>query len=257
MTSPREQRWSRRVPFSLRFSLTALVMLSAGIVIGVRGSYWASTNILAIEVSPTAILVSADQRTLTGTVPDGCMTGTLVVDEGAAAVTVRVREFYTTEIPFDSCPTHAFVATLRSPLGKRRLIDGVGGTQFPPSGPGILRPTVLPPGFVHQYDTVSFPGARGYVPNVAAPGTTAYVQLFALTSSYNNAIWISETNGGVWHTPDASAATPVTVRGHPGEAVPGMIEWTEGGQLITIQSYAYPYATLGLSDLLAIGNGMR
>jgi hypothetical protein len=47
------------------------------------------------------------------------------------------------------------------------------------------------------------------------------------------------------------------VRGQPGLAINGEIEWTEHGQLFTVQSMTYSYATLGPSELIAIADSLR
>jgi hypothetical protein len=47
------------------------------------------------------------------------------------------------------------------------------------------------------------------------------------------------------------------VRGRPGFALAGEIEWTEHGELFTIQSITYAYATLPTPVLIAIANSLR
>ena len=47
------------------------------------------------------------------------------------------------------------------------------------------------------------------------------------------------------------------MHGHAGTAIPGEIEWTESGQLFTIRSVTYAYATLSQQDLIAIGDSLQ
>jgi len=83
------------------------------------------------------------------------------------------------------------------------------------------------------------------------------VQLYTQGDSYDEAIWITQDIGGQWEAPDGVSSTPIEVHGQPGTAVPGEIEWTESGQLFTIRSMTYAYATLSQQDLIAIGDSLR
>jgi hypothetical protein len=151
-----------------------------------------------------------------------------------------------------SCAIEIFSARLHAPLGSRQLVDGVTGASlsaFP--GQGILRPAFLPSGFVHRYDA-AFLGS-----DTVAGATAGCTQIYTQTDSYDEAIWISQIAGGHWRTPPGVTATPIAVRGLPGLAINGEIEWTEHGQLLTIQSMTYAYATLATADLVAIADSLR
>jgi hypothetical protein len=109
----------------------------------------------------------------------------------------------------------------------------------------------LPAGFIHRYDTASF------ADETVEHATAGCVQLYTQNDSYDEAIWIAQDIGGVWQPPDGVESTPIVVHGHSGTAIPGEIEWTKQGQLFTIRSVTYPYATLSTAELVAIGDGLR
>lgn len=233
-------------------AMPALVALAVGVAVGVLGSDLASTTVAGSDVSPGPILVSADQRTLAGTVGGSCSSGFLKVDETARTVTVVLHRSPQIMLAPGSCGIETFVGRLNAPLGSRRLVDGVTHAALPTfDGAGILRPAYLPTGFIHRYDTATFPNE--YV----AGGVTGCVQVYTQDSGYDESIWISQRDGGVWSAPEDVTPQPITVRGQPGMAIPGEIEWTEHGQLITIESRTYAYAILSTADLVRIAAGLR
>jgi len=239
-----EGRWARRAAFGAS-------CVVAGIIIGFAVAHWVSSSKGRYE-SPGSILISADQRTLTASAGGSCVAGTLDVQESRDGVVVRVHTVPAFMIAPGSCAIEIFSARLSSPLGSRQLIDGVTGARLPSfRGQGILRPAFLPSGFVHRYD-VAFLGS-----DTVAGASAGCTQVFTQGDSYDEAIWISQVAGGHWHTPVGISAAPIVVRGRPGLAIGGEIEWTEDGQLFTIQSMTYAYATLGTQDLIAIANSLR
>jgi hypothetical protein len=150
------------------------------------------------------------------------------------------------------CAMQSFTATLKAPVGSRTLIDGVTHAKLSSfDGVGILRPSYLPEGFIHRYDTASFPD------ETVANSSAGCVQLYTQGDSYDEAIWITQDIGGVWQAPDGVASNPIVVHGHAGSAIPGEIEWTESGQLFTVRSKTYAYATLSQQDLVAIGDSLH
>ena len=237
-------RWARRAAFG-----TCCVV--AGIAIGFLVARWLNSSAGHYE-SPGSILVSADQRTLTASA-GGCSTGTLNVQESPNAVVLKVHLAPAFMIGPGACAIENFPsARLRAPLGSRQLIDGVTGARLPSfRGKSILRPAFLPSGFVHRYDA-AFIGS-----DTVAGASAGCTQVFTQGDSYDEAIWISQIAGGHWRTPAGITAAPIVVRGQPGLAVSGEIEWTQHGQLFTIQSVTYAYATLGKSQLIAIANSLR
>lgn len=249
MTSRGWLRWPGRVPVGLRIAIVCTVV---GVAAGVGGARWAATRVVGHYESPGPILVSADQRTLAGTVSKGCASGSLDLQETASTVTVRLYLWPSIMIAPGQCAMQTFTAVLAAPLGSRRLVDGVTHAQLPSfDGAGILRPTHLPPGFIHRYDTASFPN------ETVGHATAGCVQLYTENDSYDEAVWITQDIGGIWQPPEGVVSTPIVVRGHPGTAIPGEIEWTEDGQLFTIRSLTYAYATLSTPELVAIGDGLR
>jgi hypothetical protein len=249
MTGRRWFAWLRRIPFGVRI---AVIFTAVGVLLGVGGAHLASSTVVGHYASPGSILVSADQRSLASTVSSGCATGDLEVQETADTVTLRLHLWPDIMIAPGECAMQSFTATLRAPLGSRHLVDGVTHAELPSfNGSGILRPTYLPPGFIHRYDTASFPdetvsGSKG-----------GCVQLYTQPDSYDEAIWITQDIGGVFQTPEQASDIAIVVRGLPGIAIPGEIEWTENGQLFTIRSVTYAYATLSQDELIAIANGLR
>jgi hypothetical protein len=249
VTSPQWLRWLGRIPAGLRI---AVICTAVGIALGTVGAHLTTTKVIGHDQSAGPILVSADQRTLASTVHSGCSEGTLDVDEGTSTVTVRLHLWPSVMIAPGTCAMQTFTATLKSPLGSRRLVDGVTHAELPSfDGAGILRPTYLPAGFIHRYDTASFPS------ETVGHATAGCVQLYTQNDSYDEAIWITQDIGGVWQPPDGVGSTPIVVRGHRGTAVPGEIEWAEDGQLFTIRSVTYAYATLSPQELVAIGDSLR
>lgn len=223
----------------------------AGIVIGFAVARWTTSSEGRYE-SPGSILISADQRTLTASAGGSCTSGTLDAQETRDTVVVRVHTVPAFMIGPGSCGIEIFSARLSAPLGSRQLIDGVTGARLPSfRGQGILRPAFLPSGFMHRYDA-AFLGS-----DTVAGASAGCTQVFTQGDSYDEAIWISQVAGGRWRTPDGITATPIVVRGRPGLAINGEIEWAQDGQLFTIQSMTYAYATLGTRDLIAIANSLK
>ena len=143
-------------------------------------------------------------------------------------------------------------ARLRKPLGSRRLVDGVLHKAVPAfDGRTIRRPTSLPAGFVHRYDTATFEEDE------VIGRTAGCMQFYTKEDSYEEGIWITQDRDAHWKAPEGVTEQPITVRGHPGTAIPGEIQWTEDGQLFTVQSRAYAYAVLSTEQLLAIAESLR
>jgi hypothetical protein len=80
--------------------------------------------------------------------------------------------------------------------------------------------------------------------------------LYTRAESWDEAIWISQQVGVSWTPPAGVTAVPITVRGHPGQAVPGEIEWTEDGELIRVRSHSYTYATPDTAELVRIADSL-
>jgi hypothetical protein len=227
-----------------------VVCIALGIGLGVGGAKWTSAHD-GSYVSPGQLLISADQRTLASTVQAQCTSGHLEADETAQTITVRLY-LGQTEMIHGVCAIESFTVTLKAPVGSRTLIDGVTHAKLPSfDGGAILRPTYLPADFIHRYDTASFPE------ETVANSLAGCVQVYTQGDSYDEAIWITQDIGGVWQAPDGVTSTPIVVHGHAGTAIPGEIEWTESGQLFTIRSATYAYATLSQQDLTAIGDSLR
>jgi hypothetical protein len=237
----------RRVPI---WPFLVIGTLVVGIAIGVVGGKFASHRIVGSDVSPGPLLVSPDGRTLTGSVGT-CASGTLDVTETARTVTVVLHRDPSFMIAPGSCAIESFSAHLRAPLGQRRLVDGITHASLPSfNGSSILHPTELPDGYVHRYDTATLPDE-----NVSGV-TGGCIQVYTESDSWDEAIWISQQLGVTWTPPDGVATSPIVVRGHPGLAVPGEIEWTENGELITVQSHTYPYATPPTAELVRIADSL-
>ena len=250
MTSRGWLRVAGRIPVWAQVTAAALACFAVGILLGTM-TLPKGSNLFGDYESPGRILVSADQRTLAGTVTNGCAAAVLEVQETAVAVTVRLHVWQANGPIRGVCAIETFDATLQAPLGSRELIDGVTHTRISSfDGAGIRRPTYLPVGFVHRYDTASFDT------DTVTHASAGCVQVYTQGDSYDEAIWISQDIGGVWVAPDAITSTPITVHHNPGMAVPGEIEWTEHGQLFTIRSVTYAYATLSTQELVAIGDSL-
>jgi len=224
------------------------------VVVGIAVAWvlsYGTVHTLATDETVRQVLVSADGRTLAGTLT-GCHSGYLETEELDNWVVVRLHSTPSVMLAPGICAMQSFTASLRRPLGKRVIVDGVTHQAVVAFDGGvILRPATLPAGFVHRYDTASFPvetvvGAR-----------SGCVQLYTTDEGYDESIWITQSPGARWQPVDGLTEQPVTVRGHPGTAVPGEIEWTENGQLVTIESRAYAYAVLSTRQLVAIGNSLH
>jgi hypothetical protein len=198
-----------------------------------------------------SLLVSADGRTLAGSLP-GCTSGWLETEETDTHVAVWLHTHESIMLFPGSCGMQSFTATLRRPLGNRLLVDGVTRRALAPfNGTGILRPARLPAGFVHRYDTATFPD------ETTLGGTSGCVQAYSKADEFDETVWITQSPGARWKVPDGAREQPITVRGHAGTAIPGEIEWTERGQLVTVQSRAYAYAVLSTAQLLDIAESLR
>jgi hypothetical protein len=245
------EQWRRgvyRVPRWVRIGVSCTL---AGMLIGFAGARLAASSVIGHYVSPGSILVSADQRTLTAS-GGSCETGSLDVQESPSTVTVRLHLWPAIMIAPGSCSLEIFAARLTAPLGSRQLIDGVTGARLPSfDGRSILRPAFLPAGFAHRYDAAFF-GT-----DTVAGATAGCTQVYTQGDSYDESIWISQIAGGRWRTPAGIHARRIVVRGRSGLAITGEIAWTGRGQLFTIQSRTYPYATLDTSTLIAIANSLR
>lgn len=241
---------SGRVP---RWAIIGVACTIAGVVIGFAAARWTSAIRAGSYQSPGNILVSADQRTLSTSAGGGCINGSLVVRETPGTVVVKLLVRPQGEMnPPGVCALEVFSAKLHAPLGSRQLIDGITGARLPSfRGEGILRPAHLPPGFVHRYDAAFL--NTDTVVGASAGSTQVYTQ----GDSYDESIWISQIKGGRWLTPAGISAKPIFVRGQPGLAINGEIEWRQGGQLFIIQSVTYAYATVGTPELIAIADSLR
>jgi hypothetical protein len=229
----------------------AIVCIAVGIGLGVAGADWASSNVVGSYVSPGGLLISADQRTIASTVTR-CASGSLEASETPQTITVRLHLLPEMMMAPGVCAAQSFSTTLKAPVGSRTLIDGITHAKLPSfDGGRILRPSYLPAGFIHRYDTASFPE------ETVANSSAGCVQIFTQGDSYDESIWITQDVGGVWQAPYGVSSTPIVVHGHAGTAIPGEIEWTESGQLFTIRSITYAYATLSQQELIAIGDSLH
>jgi hypothetical protein len=233
-----------------RWLWVTAVLVLAGVTAAVVVSR-AMVRSVAKDESVGMILVSADGLTLAGS-DSGCGLATLEVAETRDTVTVWLRRYPDLTMAPGICAIRSFTAQLHSPVGSRRLVDGVTHRSLPAfDGKGILRPAQLPAGFVHRYDTASF-GDESVVHS-----TVGCVQIYSTDESYDKVILIAQDVGATWSVPEGAVEVPVTVRGHPGTAIPGELEWSESGQLFTIRSMSYAYATLSAEQLLAIAESLR
>jgi hypothetical protein len=244
--------WRRGVSRVPRWVIIGVGCVVAGIILGFAVARWTSSSVVGHYESPGSILVSADQRTLTASAGGSCLTGSLDVQETPDAVVARLHTWPSFMIAPGVCAMEIFSARLHAPLGARQLIDGVTGTRLPSfHGQGILRPTFLPSGFVHRYDAAFLNS------DTVAGASAGCTQVYTQADSYDESIWISQIAGGHWRTPEGITAKPIVVRGQSGLAINGEIEWTQDGQLFTIQSMTYAYATLGTPELNAIADSLR
>jgi hypothetical protein len=230
--------------------VVAVVFLAVAVVAGIVGSRLATGTVIDYR-SPGRLLISADGKTLAASSSSDCGTAVLEARETSSTVTVRLRRYPTLTLP-GICAVRSFEAHLTSPLGGRRLVDGVSHQTLAGfDGRGMLRPTSLPDGYVHRYDTASQPDEN------VKPSSVGSVQIYSADDSYDESLWIEQDIGGQWLAPPGVTGQPITVRGHPGMAIPGEIEWTEDGQLFTIRSMAYAYATLTGTQLVAVAESLR
>jgi hypothetical protein len=249
MRSLRTQRPSaRRI---LRGVLVGAAFVAVGVVAAVIGSRLAVGGVTRYR-SPGPLYISADGLTLAASGAGGCGGGVLEARETARTVTVRLRAYPDVMIAPGVCAIRSFVTTLNAPLGDRRLVDGVTNeTLIGFDGKGMLRPTTLPPGYAHRYDTAAVPTETVHW------GQSGAVQIYSGDDSYDETLWIEQAPGAQWQPPAGVVEQPVTVRGHPGTAIAGEIEWTENGQLLVIRSVTYAYATLSTAQLVAVAESLR
>lgn len=236
--------------------LVLLALLGLGVGMGIVGAGVIGAPFGGSDESPGFILVSPDQRTLASAIAQhgNCDDGSLKVTETSRTVTVVWHRVPAGLQLFGDCTgISASVAHLRAPLGSRRLVDGITHASLPSfDGTTMLHPTLLPDGFAHRYDAATLRDD-----NDVTGGTAGCVQVYTHADSWEEALWITQQPGAVWTPPADVTPQPVTVRGSPGQAIPGEIEWTENGQLITVRSHSYAYALLDTAELVRIADSLR
>lgn len=240
----------RRVP---RWAWITALFVVGGVVAAVAAAALVDKGTATYASPGDNVLISADGRTLSSSRGGGC--GPLVPEaqETATTVSLRLRTYPSAMTAPGSCAMTSYSVTLHAPLGTRTLIDGVTHrVLYRFDAREILRPAWLPEGYVHRYDTATL------AEETVAGSRGGCVQLYTRGDGYDEEIYISQDTGATWHAPDdAPTAEPVTVRGHQGLAIPGEIAWNEGGELVTIRSLTYAYATPDTATLVAIADSMR
>jgi hypothetical protein len=228
-----------------------VVFLAVAVVAGVVGSRLAAGTVIDYR-SPGNLLISSDGMTLAASTSSDCGTAVLEARETPSTVTVRLRRYPNLMFAPGVCAVRSFEAHLKSPLGGRSLVDGVSHQTLAGfDGRGMLRPSSLPDEYVHRYDTAAQPDEN------VKPSSAGCVQIYTAGDSYDESLWIEQDIGGQWVAPPGVTEQPITVRGRSGTAIPGEIEWTEDGQLLTIRSVAYAYATLTTAQLIAVAESLR
>jgi hypothetical protein len=110
-------------------------------------------------------------------------------------------------------------------LGGRTVIDATTGHDVP-----VLDAAGAP----HPATPLANTGNSVYAtiaPGFGAPGATTLAEAFLvlpITGQNNTVLWIVQTTAP-WVPPSAMVTKPVTVRGRPGRAGPGLVVWPENG----------------------------
>ena len=171
----------------------------------------------------------------------------LSADERADRVLLRLTE---SDRGLLSCPhggpagpTVGIVAVLlQSPLGDRTLADAVTGQPVAYLAENdLMRPVPPLPGWDVSTPMADVTTRMAYF---GGPGAAVAVENFSAVDADGRygqpgSLAIVQVTHGGWHPPPSTRTSPVTVRGHPGLAAPGIIVWTESGRTIAVVA-AYP-----------------
>jgi hypothetical protein len=144
--------------------------------------------------------------------------------------------------------------TLRAPLGSRSIVDGLTGRRIPAFEESrALRPAATPDGWTNEsqspYGTEVTTVSEFGGPDAATLGEVFFDGSWADRGPQQ--LWIVQTTG-TWHPPATVVTTPVTVRGHPGRAAPGIIVWPENGLTMAVRWDTDPYRIPRTDQLVAI-----
>jgi hypothetical protein len=202
-------------------------------------------------------LLAVDGVTLTVRHDAECAEHEVSAEESRDRVVLHAVD---TPLPLIDCPSSEPYASmgviLARPLGSRSIVDGVSDRvlavfdehrayRFANPPPGSSEPpgkTTIVPDFTGLTIATIYPGpVIATDRQVRDPGPVRYAQL----------LWVVQTTGA-WTPPATLARTPVTVRGHPGEAAPGIVVWAERGYVLAIRYDTAPWLVPSTDQLLAL-----
>jgi hypothetical protein len=239
--------WSRRRP-GLTFTVVVVGAAIMGTVVYIRNAgHEVTTSVTG------AVLVSGDGRTLTTPASwTGCEDQPqLVAQESGSTVSLTIRgvSYAQPDQACDDGHVEQLTTTLRSPLGSRSLVDGVGHKAITPLRQQQLASIhYLPAGYAATKDLT--PAAVGdptrWEQDFTGAGPGQYIQLVQLQGHRS-----------------PPSGSPVAINGHPGVLQSGnepgsgawTLIWIDGGNTLTLLCSP----TLGLPEpeVLRIANGVH
>lgn len=125
--------------------------------------------------------------------------------------------------------------------------------RFPSSSPWTPPPT--PP--VSPLDEwIRSPAVSTGEADFGGPLAATMVQrhpgIDAKTRTTSGAVLVLIATTGTWHPDPSTPTTPVTVRGHPGQAAPGIVVWTENGFTFALRIDFPQHAPRPTGQLIAL-----
>ncbi len=231
------------------FTIVGTLFLCCGLVCVQCAPYLApqgdATDSRIVTVTGT-VLVSEDGRSLTMSAPDtDCADHELIAIEYPDRVVVHGID---RAVPLTMCthapgyqPPESVTSPVPDPVGGRSIVDSQSGRFLTP---------------VDERHLYRF---RGLPPVWNAPATATAVPDFTgptVAHAYRRTdgaalLWLVQTTG-TWAPPATVVRTPVTVRGHPGLAGPGIVAWVENGYTLAIRWDTEPYHLPTTDQLLAL-----
>lgn len=138
------------------------------------------------------------------------------------------------------------------PINLTTIVDAITGAPVPYlDSSTALGPSGALAGWVSTSSDL-----RPEASDFGGPGAATLAEVFHGTGesggpSTDDQLWIIQTRGG-WHPPASLVTTPVTVRGRPGRAAPGIIVWSERGMTVAVRWDSMPRPAPGPAVLEAI-----
>ncbi len=198
------------------------------------------------------VLVSADGRTLTASpAATDCLDYEMSADVRADRVVLRAVGHPRVLGPCANRDRYwpaaaSLTATLHDPVDSLSIVDGVSGRPL----------TRVDERQLYRFPDPGFVWVKaGQVASVTDFTGTTVAQGFGRNNDTAR-LWVIQGTG-TWAPAATVVRTPVTVRGLPGEAAPGIVVWHEHGYLLAVRWDTEPYQLPPTQQLLALAGQLR